>query len=158
MEDVLDYFNDEKEGKFYDFADKGKRLGNAIVDGIAIRLITEYIVAPLLLEMGIYITVHDLNAQTLINGFFNLAISFSFYTLMEYNLKGKTIGKMLTGTRAVMETNERMDLGTTMLRSIIRFVPFEAFSFLGQNPSGWHDRWSKTKVIEDVNWEEDEFL
>ncbi|CAN0592803.1 unnamed protein product, partial [Laminaria digitata] len=32
-------------------------------------------------------------------------------------------------------------------RTAARFVPFEAFSFLGGDATGWHDRWSNTRVV-----------
>jgi len=57
---------------------------------------------------------------------------------------------LLTGTRAVTLDNQRMDFSTTFIRSCSRAIPFEAFSFLGDN--GWHDSLSGTKVIEDKGW------
>lgn len=38
-----------------------------------------------------------------------------------------------------------MSFGTTLLRTISRYVPFEAFSCFGER--GWHDTWSKTYVV-----------
>ena len=57
-----------------------------------------------------------------------------------------TPGKMIMGSRVVQLDGSKPTLGQVFLRTIIRFVPFEAFSFLGST-SGWHDRWSKTRVI-----------
>ena len=81
----------------------------------------------------------------------NLHVFFTtYYIIMEYVFKGKTFGKLLTKTRAVTEYGERMDLGTIMVRSLCRLIPFEAFSFLGEEGTkGWHDTISKTKVIYD---------
>jgi len=76
-----------------------------------------------------------------------------YYTITEYYLKGKTIAKFVTKTRAVTLEDQRMDFNTTFRRSLSRIVPFEAFSFLGDMPIGWHDRWTNTKVIMDINWE-----
>jgi hypothetical protein len=32
-------------------------------------------------------------------------------------------------------------------RSAARSIPFEPFSFLGGQPTGWHDRLSETRVV-----------
>ena len=41
-----------------------------------------------------------------------------------------------------------IDFSECALRSICRFIPFNGLSFLGSN-RGWHDRFSKTMVVED---------
>ena len=77
-----------------------------------------------------------------------------YYTVMEYFFKGKTLGKFITKTRAVTLENERLDFQTTFIRSLCRVIPFETFSFIGEESNGWHDSISKTKVIEDDGWYE----
>jgi uncharacterized RDD family membrane protein YckC len=79
--------------------------------------------------------------------FFGLITTTIFYSFLEYLLKGKTIGKLVTNTRAVTIENEIMDFKTVLLRSMCRRIPFDSFSFLGEIPRGWHDKISKTKVI-----------
>jgi hypothetical protein len=34
-----------------------------------------------------------------------------------------------------------------VVEHLYRFVPAEAFSFLSKRRPGWHDRWSKTRVV-----------
>ena len=75
-----------------------------------------------------------------------------YYIISESMLNGKTIGKFVTGTRAVTVDNQKMDLGTTIKRSFCRLVPFDALSFLVGLPIGWHDEWTNTKVILDKEW------
>ena len=70
-----------------------------------------------------------------------------FYSILEYLLKGKTIGKFVTNTRAVTIENEVLDFKSVLLRSICRRIPFDSFSFLGDVPRGWHDKLSDTKVV-----------
>lgn len=80
-----------------------------------------------------------------------------FMSIMESLLKGKTIGKYITGTRAVDENGFPVNSQTAFLRGIIRFIPFEQISAIniGFNPFGllppypWHDRWSKSIVIDE---------
>jgi uncharacterized RDD family membrane protein YckC len=60
-----------------------------------------------------------------------------------------TPGKMITGTRVIAEWGDKPSVGQIIKRTLIRFVPFEPFSFLGST-AGWHDRWSKTRVVRKV--------
>ncbi len=68
-----------------------------------------------------------------------------YYILMEFFFQ-RTIGKMITGSVVINEYAERPDIVAVGLRTIIRLVPFEAFSFLNNN-RGWHDRWTNTYVV-----------
>ena len=74
-----------------------------------------------------------------------------FYCTVESSLNGKTLGKFITKTRAVKLDGTKMDFNTVLKRSFSRIVPFEPFSFLGDDPpTGWHDRWSDTKVVDET--------
>jgi len=79
--------------------------------------------------------------------FVALALFFLLYFIEEAFMKGKTIGKLLTGTRAVNEDGSPITVKTAALRTIIRFVPFEPFSTFGYLP--WHDSWARTIVIDE---------
>lgn len=76
----------------------------------------------------------------------NIAISFLFYFLME-TFTGQTLGKMVTGTVVINQYGEKPDAGMVAIRSIARWVPFEAFSCLSGSGRGWHDKWSNTFVV-----------
>jgi uncharacterized RDD family membrane protein YckC len=69
----------------------------------------------------------------------------SFYLFFE-GVFSATPGKMLTRTRVVSLDGSKPSFGQILGRTLSRFVPFEAFSFLGSG-SGWHDRWPKTRVV-----------
>lgn len=77
---------------------------------------------------------------------FALLLYPALYTLCEYNWQ-RTPAKFLTKAVVIDEYGNRPDLRTIILRSFIRWVPFEPFSCLGDPSSGWHDRWSKTWVV-----------
>lgn len=62
---------------------------------------------------------------------------------------GKTIGKYLTRTRAVTENGIRIGPKKAILRFLVRLVPFEPFSALGSPCWPWHDRWTKTLVVDE---------
>jgi len=69
-----------------------------------------------------------------------------YYMLAEYKFQ-QTLGKMLTKSIVINEFAEAPSLSTCLLRTLIRFVPFEGFSCLGSPSRGWHDRWTKTYVV-----------
>lgn len=73
---------------------------------------------------------------------------FGYHFLFEVTL-GRTPAKFLTGTRVVSANGGRPSALQILGRTCIRYVPFEPFSFLfgGNLPSGWHDQWSKTRVV-----------
>jgi uncharacterized RDD family membrane protein YckC len=80
---------------------------------------------------------------------FNLPLVFIvfifYYTFFE-GVFGRTVGKIFTKTKVVSQDGSRAKFGQVFIRTLIRLIPFEAFSFLGKDPLGWHDRWSKTMV------------
>jgi uncharacterized RDD family membrane protein YckC len=69
----------------------------------------------------------------------------AYFTLIEGATGGRTVGKFITGTKAVKEDGETITWNDALLRSLSRIVPFEPFSAFGGYP--WHDRWTHTKVV-----------
>jgi len=74
----------------------------------------------------------------------SLSIFLFYYAIFETYLGG-SVGKLICGYTVINNRAERITFGHGMLRSVIRMVPFEAFSCLSDR--GWHDRWSKTYVV-----------
>lgn len=68
------------------------------------------------------------------------------YHLFFEGLWGRTPGKWLLGMRVVDAGGEAPGLLRVAGRTALRFVPFDAFSFLF-TPTGWHDRLSGTRVV-----------
>lgn len=61
----------------------------------------------------------------------------------------------LTKTVVIDEYGNKPDLGTLLLRNVIRIVPFEHLSCLGGKYSyGWHDKWSETWVVTETERDE----
>lgn len=69
------------------------------------------------------------------------------YTVIEGAAKGKTLGKLITGTRAVKTDGTDLSWRDAFMRSLCRIVPFEPFSAFGANP--WHDKWTNTTVVKE---------
>jgi uncharacterized RDD family membrane protein YckC len=58
-----------------------------------------------------------------------------------------SLGKILMGTKVVTEDFEPPTLRHILIRTACRFVPFDTLSFVFDY-TGWHDVWSKTRVVE----------
>lgn len=76
------------------------------------------------------------------------AFLIGYYVVFEA-LLGKTIGKMVTKTKVVNMEGGKPSFLQIVVRSLVRFIPFEPFSFLGADATGWHDTMSDTRVIND---------
>jgi len=125
-------------------ASTGKRFLNYLID-----IIIYYV---LLFCFGIFLAVtgrsefasEDNNTFQLYLSVF--AIYVAYFSLFELVFKGRTIGKLLTGTKVVNEDGSDPTAKTYFLRALSRIVPFEPFSAFGGRP--WHDRWTRTYVID----------
>jgi uncharacterized RDD family membrane protein YckC len=138
----------------YTRATQGQRFLNWLVDNIfmqlALRVLAEKVLGPLIVNffpefarrIAVEENTFDLFLVSYLFAIFNYLI---YYTICEKAFKGYTIGKFLTGTRAISEDGAELSFKQTILRSLSRLVPFEAFSGFGDRP--WHDSWTKTMVI-----------
>ena len=70
---------------------------------------------------------------------------FLFYSIIEGASKGRTVGKLATGTIVLREDGSPITFKDAMIRTLCRFIPFEIFSTFGYRP--WHDSLSKTIVV-----------
>lgn len=156
-DEILDSQSIERE---YKIASKGKRLANHILDMLFYYFLAIVIGVLFALLLGLTENEQMLNDEMQTSGLLDMLIGcviiLGYYTASEYFFNGKTFGKLITKTRAVTHDDRKMDFGTTIKRSLCRLIPFEQFSFLGDDSSGWHDKYSNTKVIEDINWRETE--
>lgn len=143
---ILDQPFQEEENEELILASRGKRFANFIIDRIAFYII--FFALSMLVAMIIGPDI--LNSMANINRFQDYLLTalfmFVYYLLSKSLMRGRTIGKLITKTRVVDEYGRVPDFSVTLKRTACRFVPFDAFSFLGDN--GWHDDWSGTKVIE----------
>jgi uncharacterized RDD family membrane protein YckC len=113
-----------------------------------IHYIIDYYVVPIAIFFGALIS----GLPYVVNPLAPLLIMIAYLTAFEFAFQ-KTIGKFVTRTIVVDEYGQRPSFGSVVLRSLIRFVPFEPFSCMGTD-GGWHDRWTKTYVITESELEE----
>jgi uncharacterized RDD family membrane protein YckC len=59
--------------------------------------------------------------------------------------KGRTLGKLITGTAAVKDDGTALTFKDVLLRSVCRLIPFEPISILFGG--FWHDTLAHTMVI-----------
>ena len=91
------------------------------------------------------------NLNTLVDRLFTIFLIVVYYALVESLTKGKTIGKIIMGTRVVTDDGFVPSTNQFLIRSISRIVPFDALSFFGS--VGWHDKWSDTRVVKNKDLE-----
>ena len=137
-------------------ASKGKRFGNYLIDTIfaymTIILFVMIIVPinPSLVES----MAENGNGTPFIDYVFGYIAMFLYYFASESLLKGRSIGKFVTGTRAVRFDHDYITTGDAAKRSLCRLVPFDALSFLGSYGYGWHDKWTDTMVVNEKEFKQ----
>jgi uncharacterized RDD family membrane protein YckC len=133
-----------------EMAASGKRLANYLID-----LATFYVV---IFSFGIIIAiinpsffdyVDDSPGMELLDRLITLILYGVYMGAVEAVFKGKTLGKVITGTRVVNEDGTTISTATAFKRGIIRAIPFNAFSALGSPCYPWQDKWSDTYVIDE---------
>lgn len=75
-----------------------------------------------------------------------IIIFLGYYTLSEGS-SGKTIGKLITGTKVVSENGDSISYKDAFIRSLCRLVPLEPLSIFFSEGGMWHDKWSRTQVV-----------
>ncbi|MBG6110600.1 putative RDD family membrane protein YckC [Flavobacterium sp. CG_9.10] len=131
-------------------ASKGKRFLNLIIDLFIVYLITIGIGAVLNIIgklTGSYSLSSWIVSLTLIeNVFFGVVVLFFYYLIMEIYLS-RTFGKYFTKTLVVKYNGTAPKVKSIVIRTLVRLIPIEAFSFLTGNSRGWHDTLSVTYVV-----------
>jgi uncharacterized RDD family membrane protein YckC len=135
-------------------AGSGKRLANYIIDLIGFYVfmyLFSYVLVNVSYDLAviIYGDGHEILGRLLILVFYGL-----YMGLVEAAFKGRSFGKLITGTIAVNEDGSRISGLTALLRGLSRAVPFNALSALGSRCYPWHDRWNKTYVVNYVRAEQ----
>lgn len=146
----------EQDFVHFEYATQGQRFLNFLIDNLFMRFVLTYATG---IVIGMLLNVIDPEFlgevlynptnrfwSVLILSYLIAVLNYSlYYTLCEKAFKGRTIGKLITGTRAIQQDGSELSLKNALLRSLVRLVPFEIFS--GFNTLTWHDSWTNTMVI-----------
>ncbi len=133
---------------------RSKRFINLLID------IFVYLGVIFLLSVFLFIITFpiDLNPESLNSFLVEYIIPYSIiilsYTLQEFLLKGRTIGKYVTGSIAVDNKGDVIDFNKAIYRSICRLIPFDALTYLRESKRGLHDIITETYVVDKKAWEE----
>ncbi|HVF96638.1 MAG TPA: RDD family protein [Flavisolibacter sp.] len=136
----------------YQDATTSQRFVNFLVDAIlmefGLAFATGYLLTKVLMLVSPESTYDWLSDESFLTsyvvGLFNHII---YYTFCEKAFRGYTLGKLITGTRAVREDGGELTLRNAFLRSLSRIVPFETLSIWFGDGGPWHDKWTNTRVI-----------
>ena len=133
-------------------ASKNIRFANFIIDyiiqvilGIAISMV----IGALSELTGSY-AFYDLVIETegrLSDYIFGTIILFIYYLTIE-TLTARSLGKYITKTKVVLHDGSKPEFTDILKRTLSRILPFEQFSFIGKESTGWHDSISKTYVVD----------
>jgi uncharacterized RDD family membrane protein YckC len=121
-------------------ASAGQRFLNLAIDYVAATVLSTIVVGVLMLAFG-----EDFLDQ-IPDSLYGVAVLSTYYMLFE-GLMGRTLGKLVTRTRVVSADGKGLSFGRLFVRTISRFVPFEAFSIWFGDGEMWHDSWSQTTVM-----------
>ena len=131
-------------------ASKGQRFLNCIIDLFIVYVLTIGIGAGVNILgqlTGNFKLSEWIVSLTLIeNLIFGLVVLFFYYAIMEMYLS-RTIGKYFTKTLVVKHNGTKPEVKSIIVRTLVRVIAFEAFSFLNDNARGWHDTLSVTYVV-----------
>lgn len=140
----------------YQEASVGQRFLNFLIDSLLMRFAMTSLVGlliNLILQSISADALYELSRSLLDNAMVMFLFSYLivaleymiYYTFCEKVFKGRTLGKLITGTRALRTDGGELTFANAFLRSLSRLVPFEVFSAFSGYP--WHDTWTRTMVI-----------
>ena len=138
----------------YQYASTGQRFANYLIDNLLMQFGLSYVTGTAVgILLGLLFPEYIMRLSESTDRIELLPLSYLvgilnyivYYTICEKGFKGYTLGKLITGTRAIREDGGELTFKDALLRSLSRIVPFEAFSAFGGYP--WHDSWTKTRVI-----------
>ncbi|MET0243557.1 MAG: RDD family protein [Flavitalea sp.] len=140
-------------------ADTNKRFVNYLVDFVVFYAI----IFGVSFTLAIFSpdTLEGLDTESpganLLDRLLSLVLYGLYMGTVESIFKGKSLGKMITKTRAVNYDGTPIDIKTAFLRGFSRAVPFCAFSAFGTPSNPWHDRWTNTLVADDASLDKTRF-
>lgn len=131
------------------YAGKWRRFFNWVIDNLVLFALTTALLTGLaLLEIGHWVEWYGALGfwrRYLVDSVFVIA----YYVALE-GVFGISIGKLMTGTRVVNEQGNTPTLAQAVVRTLSRFIPFEALSLAFSDDDrarGWHDSLARTYVI-----------
>ena len=144
-------------------ANKWKRFANYLIDitifyifiliSSSLVFIILYFIGNLTGNFELFYSLEETlnNVNPLLDRIISILLYGLFMFFVEYLSKGRSIGKLITGTMVITYDAEKPDRNTYLKRNFSRCVPFDQLSFFGAY--GWHDKWSRTTVVNKKEFE-----
>jgi len=133
-------------------ADAGKRFLNYVIDLLLFYVLffTVGVVIALLSPSALEsLESAETPGFVLVDRLLTLVLYALYMSVIEALFKGRSLGKLVTGTRAVNLDGSRISTGTAFARGFSRAVPFCVFSAFGSPSNPWQDKWTDTMVVEE---------
>jgi uncharacterized RDD family membrane protein YckC len=127
-------------------ASSWRRFANMVLDNV-FCMIMAFIIGIVITAIALVFSAENA-VEKIPDLVFGMAVLLIYFVPQEA-LWGRTLAKFITGTRVVSATGYKPTFLQIVGRMFCRMIPFEPFSFLfaGENPVGWHDKISNTRVI-----------
>lgn len=136
-------------------AQTGKRFQNYIIDVIVFYLLI--VVVGIIISLISPATLDSPDNDSAGFGLFDRIITLILYAVymsaVEAIFKGKSLGKLITRTRALNLDGSKISTATAFARGFSRAVPFCALSAFGSPCNPWQDKWTHTLVIDEKQTE-----
>ncbi|THU36879.1 RDD family protein [Niastella caeni] len=147
-----DLLNEVQKEMYVDPVPRGVRFVNYVVDQVVMGAIInagtyafKYVVTSRGENYKNYVIFQETMSGLMAQFALSLVVIFFYYLIFEAVTKGRTFGKILTGTIAITQDGSPFTFKHALMRTLCRLIPFEAFSAFGYLP--WHDSLSKTAVV-----------
>jgi uncharacterized RDD family membrane protein YckC len=131
-------------------ASREQRFLNAIIDSLFIYILvlsagtTIVLIAEATSNFAVSGWVETLSGVEIMG--YGLLIMFLYYFLTEVYFS-RTLAKLVTRTVVVASDGSKPTIKMIFIRTLSRFIIFEALSYLGSVSRGWHDSLSGTYVV-----------
>ncbi|MDD5530785.1 MAG: RDD family protein [bacterium] len=150
----------ETENNKINYASEAKRLLNYVLDNIILVVIMSILCSILGAAIGSWVSVLNMPESFVYSFLFKLFsftigftisgfIYYFYYFIFESKFQ-RTPAKFITKTKVLDMNGGKPTKSQIIIRTLIRFIPFEAWSGFGKGEKGWygwHDRWSQTMVV-----------
>lgn len=150
-----DLLSDLQDEIVYQHAEKWQRFVNLLIDMIVVSIVNSIfggIVQAIIFASYIrdFSTIDSAYSFPwhlfLVVWLVQISLFLAYYTIFEKLMKGRTVGKLVTGTMAVREDGNPLTWTNAFLRSLCRLIPFEPIVALFTSYP-WHDDFTNTVVV-----------
>ena len=138
---------------FHERSSAGKRLANYLIDLVLFYVILFMLGFTLALLSPTFagILTNERSDFGILDRLFTLLLYAVYMSAVEALFHGKSLGKLITKTKAVNMDGSQISTAKAFERGFSRAVPFCVFSALGNPSNPWQDRWTNTMVINEKN-------